>query len=62
MSIYNILDRFILIYLAIKSAIEASKTINKKAKEKLLFSEGDIKYLYDYLDIFKVFIKAITRL
>ncbi len=56
------LERFLEIFSPIKSAIEASKSISKKQKELLQFSKEDLKYLYDCLDIFKIFLKATTKL
>ena len=54
------LDRFLNLYNAIKSAINISSII--KNKTQFLFEEKEIVFLYEYLNIFKIFIKAIIFL
>ena len=56
------LERFLDIYRPISNAIETSTTLNEKNRRILRFSEEDIKYLHDCLDIFKIFIYASTKL
>lgn len=52
--------RFLHLYRAIKSSIDISDNI--KNKDQLLFSDNDLLFLKNCLDIFKIFVKASTIL
>lgn len=56
------LECFLDIYRPISNAIKTSTTLNKENWKILRFFNEDIKYLYDYLDIFKIFIYSFTKL
>lgn len=48
------------LYSAVKISIEISKII--KNKNQLVFNDNDIQYLNDCLSIFRIFVKASTKL
>lgn len=52
--------RFLHLYKAIKSSIDISTNI--KNKDQLSFSDNDLLFLKNCLDIFKIFVKASTIL
>jgi hypothetical protein len=54
------LNRFLHLYLVIQNSINISKNISNKNQLSLFIEE--IQYLNDCLDIFKIFIKATTKL
>ena len=54
------IERFLYLYRAIRSSIDISYIISNK--NQLRFTSEEIKYLEDIVDIFKIFIKATTKL
>ena len=60
-SIANILIHYLYLIKVINTIINLSDT--KAFKDnKLILSENEIKYLENYLKIFKIFVKATTKL